>query len=190
MTAMLKLNAQHFGLQKLAIEVLRWSVSAKIILTATEVSVIFELLIRPDSNETNKNYLPDSKTILGICAGRIKIDDVSGQVRMHATVFECIVRKMPEFRLVCDCAIACAKYLSFKCFSHGTCRTQDEFNAHHTKYPFLDYAARYLKSHVKDHPEPSEELVVALLKLLENPGNRDAYLQALYADEADTKGFD
>jgi hypothetical protein len=188
--ALVKLKAQHLGLRKLAVEILRWSISAKRTLTITEVSIILELLIRPDSDETNKNYLPDSETILGMCASLIKIDEVSGQVRMHATVFEYIVRKMPELRQTCDCAITCAKYLSFKSFSPGCCSTQDEFNQRRIAFPFLDYAARYLESHVTDHPDPSEELVEAILKLVQQPRNRRAYLQAAYAAESDTKGFD
>ena len=96
--AITKLKAQHSGKRKLALEILKWSTSAKRTLTVPEISIILELVIRPDSNETNKHYQPDSETILEVCASLIKIDDVSGQVRIHATIFEYIIRKMPELR--------------------------------------------------------------------------------------------
>jgi hypothetical protein len=188
--AITKLKAQHSGKRKLALEILKWSTSAKRTLTVPEISIILELVIRPDSNETNKHYQPDSETILEVCASLIKIDDVSGQVRMHATVFEYIIRKMPELRQGCDCAIACTKYLSFKPFSQEASGTQEDFNDRRIAYPFLDYAARYLESHVVDHKKPSEQLVAAILKLVKQPGNRDSYFQAACADQTDTKGFD
>lgn len=164
---------------ELAIKVLSWLVKARRTLTVREL----QLAVSVDQGCTtfDDQSLPDKKTLLDVCAGLATIDAKTDTIRLaHYTVQEYLLENMiipkdADLKLV----IACTTFLSSDMFAEGACTSNSSLVQRYTSYPFLEYAARNLSSHLKLCDENvSKELV---LRFLRSSGGVSAYLQALYS---------
>jgi hypothetical protein len=162
----------------LAFKILSWLVIARRTLTVDEVRTAVS--IRLNKYEPDELNLPDTTTMLDVCASLVTIDGRSNTIRLaHYTVQEYLIKSsiFPKFTDL-KFAMACATYLSFNAFAQGVCMSYDSLEARTQSYPFLDYAARYLPSHLRSCDEEFPTDVV--LKFLGSPGSIASCLQVVH----------
>lgn len=175
-----------------AMRILNWLMFAKTAMTAHQISIA--LAVEPGSYETNDIFLLEKEILVDVCSGFVTIDKSNSGVRFaHPTVQEYLLRKLPEAWSGTDCAVTCARYLSYATLSSGACMDQEGFLARRISLPFFDYAGRYLGAHIRGCAEECQELIDAILHLLKLPRNRYAYLQVAHcpnAFEVGVAGYD
>ncbi|KAI9658782.1 MAG: hypothetical protein M1821_002342 [Bathelium mastoideum] len=175
-----------------AMKILNWLMFAKTTMSAPQLSIA--LAVERESYETDEVFLLESEIMTDVCNGFVTIDEDSSCVRFaHPTVQEYLMRKLPGAWDAYDCALTCARYLSYTALASGACLDQETYLSRRLSLPFFDYAARYLTSHVKDCAEEHQELVDAILRLLHRRRNMDSFLQVVHCPnvfEVGVAGYD
>lgn len=153
----------------LATEVLTWLITARRILTVKELQEAVS--VEANRYELDELDLPDKETIIDVCCGLVTTDENSDKIRLtHFTAQEYLLRhpiipEDAEFKL----AVTCITYLSFDVFAEGACSSVTSLNARLDAHPFLAYATRNMRSHLKRCDESlSKDLILRFLALPEN----------------------
>ena len=171
------IRARPRGSQKYAFRALSWIGYAARTLTIQELLVAISV-------EANQYQLDESDMIgfedlLDICNGLVIADGEDVRL-VHFSVRNYLDRHqvMPEDAKETYCAIACSTYLSFDIFKEQQCPSQD-LDAPKGILAFLHYAANNLTFYLSKvgcthYPETTS----AVIKLLEDKGQRRAYCKA------------
>lgn len=149
---------------ELAMNVFSWLVTSCRPLTVGEVriavSVQFEQCTLDESDK------PDKATLLEVCAGLVIIDEASNTIHLsHLTVHEYLIRtaSMGSKLVHSKLAAVCTSYLSLGIFSRGGCLSRASLDARLTAYPFFEYIARHLPTHLKSADENASHSITLQL---------------------------
>lgn len=159
----------------LVVKVLSWLVKAKRTLTIQEIQTAVSVELELGSLELDELDPPDRSTLLDVCGGLVTIDENSGTIRLaHLTVQEYLLRKsiIPKdsnYTIV----KTCITYLSSNIFSRA-CPSSVSLDARFHLGPFLEYAAHYLRTHLKDCDENLS--TDDILEFLTRPGNVSSWM--------------
>jgi ankyrin repeat protein len=180
--AMKSIHEKPESLRELAIKILSWLVHAQRTLTVKEVQTAVSVeLYRYDIDEKD---LPDRATLLEVCASLVTIDDhgTGDIIRLaHYTVQEYLQEKsIIPGDAAFTIAMTCLTFLSFDTFSSGACESKNSIKERLQTYPFFEYAALNLSSHLHKCGELGDSAVDILLRFLANPGSTSSYLQVVY----------
>ena len=171
------IRARPRGSRKYAFRALSWIGYAARTLTIQELLVAVSV-------EANQYQLDDSdmvgfEDLLDICNGLVIADGEDVRL-VHFSIRNYLDRHqvIPEDTKETYCAIACSTYLSFDIFKEQQCPSQD-LNALKGILAFLPYAANNLTFYLSKvgcthYPETTR----AVMKLLEDEGQRRAYCEA------------
>ena len=183
------MQAQLLKKREIANQIFRWLIHARSTLSADLIRTA--LAIRAKEYRLNPLNVLDKTTLLDVCAGFITLDENNDTVRfVHSTAQDYLSRKTTVDWNEEQCAITCARYLSFEQFRDGPCALQSQFVRRRKDFPLIEYAGKFIGEHVKGCAEENAELVDAILHLLEQTGNAYAYLQVAEASYAFESGFD
>ena len=141
---------------ELANQVLYWISYAYRPLTVSELRCA--LAVTPGRPTFDEDAMTPESTLVSVCAGLVAVDSQSGIVRLvHYTTQEFFEKirdnRFPTARA--DITLTCLTYLSF---DHPS-----SFK-HWKETPFLEYAARYWRDHMRASPETDvNELILPIL---------------------------
>lgn len=133
------------------------------------------LAITPDDSEIDDDSIIIPEILLSVCIGLVIIDKRSTTVRFyHHSAKEYFHTSDGRSTLLSesltdphkDITVACLTYLSMDEFSVVGDMNKAALTARLMKYPFLEYAARYWRSHAAKVPE--EEVKVSAMRFLGN----------------------
>lgn len=174
------LRAQPKSCRELAFKVLTWLVRARRILTVRELQLAVSM--SGDCTTFDNSALPDRNTLLDVCASLVMVDEKEDTIRLvHYTVQEYLLRNA----IISDdigsnsmITAVCITFLSFDIFLEGACTSDKSLQDRWNLYPFLDYAAKQLSSHLGGCNEALS--TEPILRFLSEEGNVASYVQALY----------
>ncbi|KAI5840036.1 ankyrin repeat-containing domain protein [Morchella snyderi] len=174
------LRAQPKGCRELAFKILTWLVRARRILTVRELQLAVSM--SEDCTTFDNSALPDRNTLLDVCASLVMVDEKEDTIRLvHYTVQEYLLRNAiisNDIDSNSMITISCIGFLSLDIFLQGACTSDKSLQDRWNLYPFLDYAAKQLSSHLGGCNEALSTRPI--LRLLSEKGNIESYVQALY----------
>jgi hypothetical protein len=162
--AMERIEGQMKGKRLLAKQALSWISYAQRPLTVPELCNA--LAIQPGTKVLDHDEIYDMDDILSVCAGLIIVDNESNIVRLvHYTTQEYFDRIRLKWNPHAeqDIASACITYLSMDVFVHGSCDSDEAFEARLRDNIFLDYSAQHWGKHAKEIQQAISGLALPFL---------------------------
>lgn len=173
-----RIKRQLPGEASLARRTLMWVAYARQPLSAAELQ--HALAIEQGETDLDKENISQIDDILSVCAGLVVICEESDVVQLiHSTAQKYFDQGRNHLfpRADADMAEDCITYLSFRAFSNGACRMDDEYEGRLQSFPFYAYASRNWGHHVRDALAP----LVAAVPFLKNAKLIEAASQGLLA---------
>ena len=149
--AMERICSQPEGDTNLAKEALSWIVRAQRPLKAKEFQHALAIEVDVETFWLDEDNLLPVDEIISLCAGLIVEDEQSGIIRLvHYTTQKFLEDTWMKWIPYAETIIArkCVRYLSYKEFSDGPCRSDEELDIRLGQSPLLDYSASYWGVHV------------------------------------------
>ena len=109
-----------------------------------------------DASDLSEENLLGEDTLISVCGGLVTIDETSKIIRfVHFTVADFFERTRAKHLSHAESAMTqtCLEYLLIDPILHGPCNNDEELKDRLTKYPFVDYAARFWGKHAFSAPD-------------------------------------
>lgn len=163
--AIKRIDDQPSARSELARKALSWITYAARQLTTGELC--HALAVEPDTEELDRDNIPDVDDIISVCAGLVVVDEASNVVRLvHYTTQEYLERVRGEWipNAELEIASACLTYLSFPTFKSGWRDTSEVFEDRIEQHELLPYVAEFWAQHTYTLQEKLSETALAFLQ--------------------------
>ena len=174
--AMMRIEGQLDGKQKLAKRVLSWITCAKRPLTTSELE--HALAVELGELQFDKENMSPIEDMVSVCAGLVTVDGESAIIRLvHYTTQEYFERTQKDWfpDAESDIATFCVTYLSFNVFKNGICQNDEEFEQRLQLNPLYIYASHNWGHHARD----ASTLLPEVISFLDAKAQAEASSQVL-----------
>lgn len=139
---------------KQATTVLSWIFRAKRPLLVAELLQAIAVSVDEHKASLHEHRREQLTEILDACFGLVVIDEERSVIRfVHFTVQEYLQVRPSILHGECEIARTCLTFLTFESFARNLCRNDKDLKEKVSRFPLLEYAARYWGVHGKDCAE-------------------------------------
>lgn len=184
--AMQRIENQDVDQKSVALKALAWVSYAFRPLSLRELQ--HALIIEPESNDLDEDFIPDGQQITSLCAGLLTIDWENGLINfIHSTTKAYFdkIRDVVFPRFHANITRSCAAYLNLDILQNATILEIVQ------SFPLASYAAQHMGDHARQSPEEllDADVLKAICELLSDSDRRKPLVSLLDALDLIRSGF-